>query len=152
MKDNGNIGNGASKQVTVLSHSQIFPPPLPTTDPKRDNETYYNKTVQIFYGNVSSLSIQTIDYIFALPKEVSAVALVETHKDTEYVCDKFNAHNYKAYPNSPITDVESEGTHGGEVVACRSHLYFSPVLKDILDHIAAHYGAPVCFAVMVLRF
>jgi hypothetical protein len=134
-----------NQRVSILPHTQIYPPPVSAHTPV-DKGNSDVQEFKIFYSNLSSLSLQATDYIFALPKEVKVLALLELHKeDVESVVNKFSCNNYRAYYNPPEPAVV--GNHGGELVACKSHLSSSPVLQEILEHIASHFAAPLRFSV-----
>ena len=72
----------------------------------------FKETFIMFYSNVSSLSPHALDYLFSLPGEVKALLIVESHKDYNFVLDRFTSNNYSATYSQPETNSEST-SHGG---------------------------------------
>ena len=91
-----------------------------------------DKLFTMFYSNITSLSSHAQQYLFDLPDEVSALLLVEVHKDQEYVKSKFkrNCFNVSYSPPEATSDT---GNHGGELVATRHNFISTGVDQTILD-------------------
>ena len=110
-----------------------------------------SKLFYVFYSNVTSLSPQAKDYLFSLPEEVKALALVELHKDYDTVANVFQSNNYSVAYTAP-EQTQFGGTHGGELVAVKSHIESRQIDSDILDKIATHFNAPLRFAAKNVKF
>ena len=52
------------------------------------------KGFNIFYANISSFSAHAKSYLFSLPKTVGAIALVETHKNSDEIVGSFEANHF----------------------------------------------------------
>jgi hypothetical protein len=76
----------------------------------------------LFNANVTSLSSKAKDYIFNLPSDVKYLTLSEIHhKDQRGVEEVFKSKGFSASFN-PSQVTPKGGTHGGELVANRSHI------------------------------
>ena len=98
-----------------------------------------NKLCYSFYSNVTSLSNHAQEYIFSISHYINILAIVETHKEDEYVKNKFANNGYNVSPNPPA-DLSTGGTHGGELIATKTHLQTKRIPQSILQHISHEFG------------
>ena len=113
---------------------------------------YFLADFCIFYANISSFSPQAKGYIYELPKEVKALALVELHKPEELeVVSNFKQHKYTVSYNIPEAS-DGGGNHGGEALAVRQHIHSTPIQPDILSSIALHFSVSRRFSARIVRF
>jgi hypothetical protein len=104
------------------------------------NHQNVDKIFYLFYANVSSLSPQAQDYLFSLPEEVKALALLELHKQPDVVSSAFECKNFSMTYNPP-EDTMLGGTHGGELIAVKSHIESKTIDQHVLDSIAEHFDS-----------
>ncbi len=131
----------------------ISPVPQPP-EVRVHNNRSSGTEVCIFHANVTSFSQHAKDYIYNLPKHVSAISLNELHQSEPLVVeDHFKKHGFRAYynPAEPSTS-SAQGTHGGELVATRSQFLSTPVMPELLEELACIFSAPLRFSPCVLRF
>ena len=99
---------------------------------------------------MTSLSLHAYNYLFALPKSVKALALVECHKVDELsTCNTFKDNGFTASYNIP--EKASVLTHGGECLAIRSHIHSTPVPIHVLEMIQEFFNAQLRFAARILH-
>ena len=146
------------KEVSFSSYTEIVNIPVASEslhpqDVSNRPQTKPNgprKLINIFYSNVSSFSLHAKSYISSLPLEVSALALVELHDtDTCSVRDWFRLQGFSAdlSPAEPTP----EGTHGGELIAVRSHINSTPVPGEVLQVLQEHAQEPSRFSARIIR-
>ena len=87
-----------------------------------------------FFGNITSFSEHARAYLFSLPASVGTIGIVETHKYESRISCDFAREGFKVACNDPELTGRSEcGTHGGECVAVKNHLFADPVDPEVDD-------------------
>ena len=126
------------------------------SDETKPHIHYHSETdFDLFYSNLTSLSSHAKEYLFSLPSNIKTLLCVETHEsDNDKLIRNFRSFGFKAYPNKPCKSDNGSlrGTHGGEVVAVRSHISASPVEPEILNQLVSHFGGHLRFASSIIRF
>ena len=105
----------------------------------------------VFYGNISSFSSHAQGFLCSLPTVYKAIACVEHHKaDVSNIQSAFRNSRSKTSITPPET-ATGGGTHGGEFIATREHIYSTPVNPELLEHIATTTSVPLGLAARFVR-
>ena len=151
--------NNTPSQVTCVSSSSSYPEPINMYSTPNDPTFVFRPIDQasmlsdclLFNSNITSLSVEAKDYLFALPNEVKYLTLNEIHKtDKTEVEDMFKSKGFTASFN-PSQLTSKGGTHGGEIVACRSHIQSNSIKPQILDNISSLVDSPLHFSARILK-
>ena len=123
----------------------------------RDSRNSINPTpvktasLNLFFGNITSLSNHAKGYIYSLPPEIHLIGLAEVHKeDSSEVISAFRTNGFTVSYSAPEIS-SGTGNHGGELVGARSHLSCVPVQSEILNAIVSHFQAPLRLAARILH-
>ena len=119
------------------------------TNNNKIDSSVSNKSFGIFYSNITSLSVHAQEYLFSLPREVDCLMLAELHKEPDYVKNKFRINNWSTSYSPP--EPTQGGTHGGELVATRSHISHSNISNDIINSMTDQFG-PIRFSCKIIKF
>ncbi len=141
------FSTGSKVRLNLLPEVEPISPVPQPPEVRVHNNRGSDTEICIFHANVTSFSQHTKDYIFNLPKHVSAISLNELHETEPLVLeDKFKKHGFRAYCNPAEPSASSaQGTHGGELVATRSHFLSTPVMPELLEELACQFLVPLRF-------